>query len=98
MKNNWFVSLFQKLELSPTTLELLDNTLTLLAVILTASLVTLIVRKTLLKYITSWIQNNNHKWDDPLAGNQLLTKISWFVPVTIFSLSRLPVLNTSSLL
>ena len=87
MKNNWFVSLFQKLELSPTALEFLDNIVTLLAVTLTATLITLIVRKTLLKYLTTWIKNNNYKWDDPLASNKLLTKISWFVPVTIFSLA-----------
>jgi miniconductance mechanosensitive channel len=87
MKNNWFVLLLQKLELPPTIVELLANMLTFLAVVLAATLVTLIVRKTLLKFLTTWIQKNNYRWDDPLAGNQLLTKISWFVPVTIFSLA-----------
>jgi miniconductance mechanosensitive channel len=87
MKNNWLTSLFQKLDLSPTTVELLVYMLTILAVILTASMVTLLVRKTLLKLLVNWIQSNNYKWDDPLAGNKMLTKISWFVPVTIFSLA-----------
>jgi miniconductance mechanosensitive channel len=87
MKNNWFFLLSQKLELSPTVIELLANLLTFFAVLLTATLATLIVRRTLLKYLSTWIQKNNYRWDDPLAGNQLLTKISWFIPVTIFSLA-----------
>ncbi len=87
MKNNWLTSLFQKLDLSSTTVEMLAYVLIVFAVILTAILATLIVRKTLLKFLTNWIQSNNFSWDDPLAGNELLTKISWFVPVTIFSLA-----------
>ncbi len=87
MKNNWFTSLFQKLDLSSTTVELLAYMLIVFAVILTAILTTLIVRKTLLKFLTNWIQSNNYRWDDPLARNQLLSKISWFVPVTVFSLA-----------
>jgi miniconductance mechanosensitive channel len=87
MKNNWLTSLFQKLDLSSITVEILAYVLTVFAVILTAILATLIVRKTLLKFLTNWIQSNNYSWDDPLAGNELLTKISWFVPVTIFSLA-----------
>ncbi len=78
MKNNWLTSLFQKLDLSSTTVELLVYVLTVFAVILTAILATLIVRKTLLKFLANWIQSNNYSWDDPLARNELLTKISWF--------------------
>jgi hypothetical protein len=60
MKNNWFVLLLQKLELLPSTIELPANMLTILAVILTAALITLIVRKTLLKFLTTWIQKNDY--------------------------------------
>ena len=87
MQKNWLTSLFQQLDLSATTVELLANVLTFFAVILTATLVVLIVRKTLLKFLSTWIQKNDYRWDDPLAANQLLTKISWFVPITIFSLA-----------
>ena len=87
MKSNWLTSFFQRLDLSATTVELLASSLTVLAVCLTAILATLIVRRTLLQFLTNWIQSNNYKWDDPLAGNKLLTKISWFVPVTIISLA-----------
>lgn len=87
MQNDWFTSLFQKLNLPATTVEMLANVLTFITILLTATLVLLIVRKTLLKFLTTWIQKNNYRWDDPLAANQLLTKISWFVPITIFSLA-----------
>jgi len=87
MKNNWFTSLFQNLKLSSTTVELLVYMLIAFAVILTAIITILIVRKTLLKFLTNWIQSNNYRWDDPLAKNKLLSKISWFVPVTVFSLA-----------
>ena len=84
MKNNWLTSFFQKLDMSSTTGELLAYSLTIFAVILAAILVTLVIRKTLLTYLTNWIQSNRYRWDDPLAGNNFLTRISWFVPVTIF--------------
>ncbi|MFT5700871.1 MAG: miniconductance mechanosensitive channel [Desulforhopalus sp.] len=87
MKNNWLSSLLQKFDLSSTTVELLAYMLTVFTVILTAIVATLIVRKTLLKFLVNWIQSNSYKWDDPLAGNNLLIKISWFVPVTILSLA-----------
>jgi miniconductance mechanosensitive channel len=87
MKSNWLTSFFEKLDLSATTVELLAYMLTVFAVGLTAILATLVVRRTLLQFLTNWIQSNNYKWDDPLAGNKLLTKISWFVPVTIVSLA-----------
>ncbi len=87
MKNNWLTSFFQKLDLSSTTVELLVYMLIVFVVILTAILTTLIVRKTLLQFLTNWIQSNSYRWDDPLAKNKLLNKISWFAPVTIFSLA-----------
>ena len=87
MNNNWLILLLQKLELPPAIVVLLANLMTFFAVLLAATLATMIVRRTLLKYLTTWIQKNNYRWDDPLAGNQLLTKISWFIPVTILSLA-----------
>jgi miniconductance mechanosensitive channel len=87
MNNNWLFSLFQNLNLSSDNIDLLSNMLTVLAVTLTAILATLVVRKTFLKFLTTWILNNRYRWDDPLAKNQLLTNISWFIPITIFSLA-----------
>lgn len=87
MKNNWLTPFFEQLNLSATTVEPLTYVLTIFAVILIGIVATLIIRRTLLKFLVNWIQSNHYKWDDPLAANQLLTKISWFVPVTIFSLA-----------
>ncbi len=87
MKNNWLAPLLLELDLSPDAAELLAIVLMFSAVVLTAILATLIVRRTLLKFITTWIQTNNYRWDDPLAGHRLPAKLSWFVPVVIFSLA-----------
>jgi len=87
MKSNWLINLLAGLKLSPHTTEILAIALIFLTVILTATLATLIVRKTLMIFITTWIKTNNFSWDDPLASNRLLFKISWLVPVVIFSLS-----------
>jgi len=87
MKNNWLASLIQPYDLSPATVELLAYILTICAVILTSIIATIIVRKTLLRFLVNWIQSNNYRWDDPLAGNKLLTKVSWFVPISICSLA-----------
>ncbi len=87
MQGNWLETWLSTSKLSPTTLEILNFTIIFLFVFLVATTATYIVRRTLLKYITNWIRNNNHEWDDPLANNRLLNKVSWFVPIAIFSLS-----------
>jgi hypothetical protein len=87
MNNNWFSSIFHNFNLSSNNIDLLASILTILAVLLTAILVTLIVRKTLVKFLINWIQNSRYRWDDPLAKNQLLTTLTWLIPVTVLSLA-----------
>lgn len=87
MKNNWIISVLEKFDLPSQLVQLLAITSSLFLVVLAAILATLVVRKTLLRFLTNWIKNNSYRWDDPLASNQLLTNISWFVPITIFSLA-----------
>ncbi len=87
MKDNWLSPFFLQFDLTPDVAELLEIVLIFTAVVLVAIVVTLIVRKSLLKFITNWIQTNNYRWDDPLAGHRLPAKLSWFVPVVIFSLA-----------
>lgn len=85
MISNWLDSILKNLNLSSQTHELLRLTLIVIAVVLIAWFLTLIVRRVLFKTLTSWIQTNKFDWDDPLAANNLLTKISWFIPIAIFS-------------
>ncbi len=67
--------------------ELAATCIFLSCVVVLAIVVTILVRRTLLHFVTRWIQNNQYHWDDPLASNRLLTKVSWFVPVAMISLA-----------
>lgn len=87
MKTNWLDQSIEKLQLPPAAAEVITLILYCLGVLLIAVVATIIVRKTLLRFLTSWIKSNQYRWDDPLAANNLLTKISWFVPVAVFTLA-----------
>lgn len=87
MKISILEDLIERLEITPAATEAINLALSSLGVVVAAILATVIVRKTLLRFLTSWIQNNQYRWDDPLAANNLLTKISWFVPVAIVTLA-----------
>jgi miniconductance mechanosensitive channel len=87
MQGNWLEDQLSVFHVSQTAVEVLTFTIVSLLVLATAAAITFIIRRTLLKYLTDWIRSNNHQWDDPLANNRLLNKISWFVPIAIFSLS-----------
>ena len=87
MIKSYFGASLDGLNLSPEIIDYIDFSGSLLLIALAAFLATILVRRTLLKSLTGWIQNNNHRWDDPLAANRLLSKICWFVPLTIFYLA-----------
>lgn len=87
MKNSFLGAYLQELNLSPVLTEYIDVFGGLLLLVLVAIVATVVVRRTLLKALTSWIKSNNYRWDDPLAANRFLSKICWFVPVIIFYLA-----------
>lgn len=87
MINAWLKPYFDKLNLSSASLEIASFALFCIIVLLVCMTATFIVRKTLLKYLTYWLQNNRYSWDDPLAANKLLSKISWFVPLAIITMA-----------
>ncbi|WP_051309124.1 mechanosensitive ion channel family protein [Desulfogranum japonicum] len=83
----WLAEKLTFLKLNVQHTELAAASIFLAGVVLLALFVTILVRQTLLHFVTRWIQNNQYHWDDPLASNRLLTKVSWFVPVAIISLA-----------
>lgn len=87
MKSEWLEHLLSSWGIGEATVEALSATVILLLVLLGAAGATWLVRKTLLRIVTHWIQSNDYRWDDPLASNRLLNKVSWFVPVAIVSLA-----------
>lgn len=87
MKYNLFDLFFPGLQLPAAAREMAEIVLVLTATALVAALITIILRKTLVAVITNWLKNNRHAWDDPLASNRLLNKVSWLVPLSLFSLA-----------
>lgn len=87
MNSSWFERVLGSYSNGLLASEQVVVALAFIVVGLIAILATVIVRRTLLRLITLWIQSNRYRWDDPLASNRLLLNISWFVPVVIFSLA-----------
>lgn len=87
MTIDWLTAKLASLNISETPAEMLATAMVFTGVLLGVMLITFIVRKTLLRLVTIWIQNSKYRWDDPLANNRLLTKVSWIVPVSLFSLA-----------
>ena len=96
MSISWLKDKLAPLHLAPATAELLATILIFAGVLLAIALVTIILRRLLLPIITGWIQQNQYRWDDPLANNRLLTKVSWIVPVALFSIAADTFLAPSS--
>lgn len=87
MGSDWVEQLLSSWGLGEATVEVLSAAVIFLLVLLSATGTTWLVRKTLLRVVTHWIQSNDYRWDDPLASNRLLNKVSWFVPIAIVSLA-----------
>lgn len=87
MKYSFLELFFPTLKLPKTAVAALEFGLLLTVIVLTAAIVTLLFRKTILAAITSWLKRNRHAWDDPLAANKLLSRLSWFIPLSILSLA-----------
>lgn len=87
MTIEWLAGKLAPLNMPPSMTELLATALIFLGVLLGVTLATLVVRRTLIRLITAWIQQNQYRWDDPLANNRLLTKVSWIIPVSLFSIA-----------
>ncbi len=85
MNIKWLDSFFTGLNLSAQTQSQIRLFLLVSAVFLLTVSITFVVRRVLFKSLTTWIQTNQYRWDDPLASNKLLIKISWFIPIAIFS-------------
>ena len=73
-------------------------TLLFLLVIAVAATANVLVRKTLLRFVLQWIQHNNFKWDEPLLKYKFFSRICWFVPMSIISISLDTILKHDSAL
>lgn len=67
--------------------NLLSTGIILAGILLVALLATLLVKQVVLRILSAWIHRNRYQWDDALIKNKVFSKLTWFVPVLIFSLS-----------
>jgi miniconductance mechanosensitive channel len=56
-------------------------------IILIIIVATLVIRQLLLRFLLNWIKGNKYQWDDALLKNQVIKKISWFIPIILVVLS-----------
>jgi len=67
--------------------SLLSTGIILAGILLMALVATLLVKQILVRILSAWIHNNRYQWDDALIKNKVFSRLTWFVPVLIFSLS-----------
>lgn len=83
MHGNWFYQWLISYDVSSATAELLTLAFnTALAVVILAA-ATFTIRKILLTVSLRWIKNNRYQWDDALLDNNVVGKLSWFIPVLL---------------
>ncbi|PID74291.1 MAG: mechanosensitive ion channel protein MscS [Deltaproteobacteria bacterium] len=67
--------------------EAIDILAILVAVGLLAWIITSVQHKTVLVLIQRWLQKNRYAWDDPILTNRVLYKLSWLIPLSMFSVA-----------
>lgn len=78
---------FLDLGFSADTASLLNTGIIFAGILLVALLATLLVKQIFLRILSAWIHNNRYQWDDALIKNKVFSRLTWFVPVLIFSIS-----------
>ncbi len=56
-------------------------------ILTTIAVITYLLRKTLFKRFSGWLSDSPQKWSVPLVDNALPARISWIIPVVLFSLA-----------
>lgn len=97
MYGDWIYEQLLSYDISAESAELLTLTFNTVLVVLILTAATLAIRKILLTLSLRWIKRNRYRWDDALLDNQVITKLSWFIPVLLAHLlldALLPVDST----
>ncbi len=87
MTTLWLNQLLNKLRPIQPSTETLSYLITLLAIALIALLVTYIGRRILVKILPRILNESRHVWISAFKKHGFFTKTSWFVPITIVSLT-----------
>lgn len=87
MQGNWLYNLLLENSFSVQSAERISIIINVILVVVVLALATLIVKKVLLGISISWIKKNKYNWDDALLNNDLINKLSWFIPIILAHIS-----------
>lgn len=87
MQGNWLYDLLLETGIAPQSAEWISIAINAFLVIAVLILATLIIRKLILSLSINWIQKNKYSWDDALLHNNLIYKLSWFIPILLAHIS-----------
>ncbi len=83
MHGDWIYKQLLSHDISAESAELLTLTFNSFLVVMILTAATLAIRKILLTISLRWIKRNRYRWDDALLDNQVITKLSWFIPILL---------------
>jgi len=83
MYGDWIYEQLLSYDISAESAELLTLTFNSFLVVMILTAATLAIRKILLTISLRWIKRNRYRWDDALLDNQVITKLSWFIPILL---------------
>ena len=87
MNTEWLADRLTKLDIPAATAQSLSLLLLFLFVATIAVTATYTVRKTLLHFVIQWIERKRYQWGTPLIRTNFFIRVSWLVPLAIFSLA-----------
>jgi miniconductance mechanosensitive channel len=87
MNTEWLADRLTKLDIPAATAQGLSLLLLFLFVATIAVTATYTVRKTLLHFVLQWIERKQYQWGTPLVRTNFFIRVSWLVPLAIFSLA-----------
>lgn len=87
MEGNWLYKVLIKQGMAAPTADWLATAINAFLVILILGMATLVLRRVLVKIIQEWLAKNRYRWDDALLQNNLIGRISWFIPILLAHLA-----------
>jgi len=87
MTTTWLKDLLTRYGLPDGVAQAISLPLLLIAILTVAAIVTVIVKKTLIRVIIGWIQRKEYQWGEPLLRNKFFSRIIWFVPMAVLAIA-----------
>lgn len=87
MNLSWLTNQLVELGFPSVTAHPIAVTLLFFLILVVAIIADTLVRKIFLRFVQRWIHKSSFKWDDLLVKSNFFSRICWFVPISIFSVT-----------